>query len=155
MQLIKPHSDDQQQAHDISILLAGAIDNGNAFMWQPIVEDALSDIQVTVYNPRNDAWDSALKPVLENPVFKTQVSWEIDNLERSDIIFMMFPKGSISPISLLELGYFVGRRTMVVCCEPDYWRKGNVDYMCQINDVPVYTDIESAINALMIMIQRK
>jgi hypothetical protein len=36
-----------------------------------------------------------------------------------------------APVSLLELGLFARTKRMVVCCPDGYWRKGNVEIVCE------------------------
>ncbi len=56
-----------------------------------------------------------------------QVEWELCALEHCDLIVMLLCHGTLSPISLLELGLFAASRRLVVCCEDGFWRKGNVE----------------------------
>lgn len=53
-------------------------------------------------------------------------------LEKADIIVYCFdPKGQ-APITLLELGLHVkSGKPIIVCCPKGYWRKGNVDIVCE------------------------
>lgn len=36
----------------------------------------------------------------------------------------------------------------IVVCPDDFWRKGNVEIMCERHEVAVYPDLESGIHAL-------
>ena len=128
------------------IFLAGTIDNGNSIDWQAKVIEDLKDYDVTIYNPRRLDWDSTWKQEIDNPQFNQQVNWELDHLERSDLIIMYFLPGSQSPISLLELGIFY--KKMVVCCPDGFWRKGNVDIVCQKYGVPQFATIQDLIDWL-------
>jgi hypothetical protein len=51
---------------------------------------------------------------------------------------MYFVPGTISPISLMELGLFANK--CVVYCPEGFERKGNVDIVCQRYNIPVYED---------------
>jgi hypothetical protein len=136
-------------AGDASIFLAGSIEMGVAEDWQTAMIRRMEDEycgdmptkDIVVYNPRRDDWDSSWEQKLENPKFNEQVNWELDHLAKADVIAMFFQEGTKSPISLLELGLFAHRSTgMVVYCPEGFWRKGNVDIVCQRHGVPVFTN---------------
>jgi len=59
------------------------------------------------------------------------VEWELNALEKANIIAMYFEPGTKSPVSLLELGLFAHTGRMIVCCPDGFWRKGNVDVVCE------------------------
>jgi hypothetical protein len=44
---------------------------------------------------------------------------------------MYFQPEGKAPISLLELGLYAKGGKMVVCCPKGYWRRGNVQIVCQ------------------------
>jgi hypothetical protein len=110
-----------------SMFLAGSIDMGTAMNWQARVEDALSDLDVLVLNPRRDDWDASWHQSSSDPSFRAQVDWELDAQERCDIILMYFAPDSSAPVTLLELGLAARGGKLVVCCEDGFWRKGNVE----------------------------
>jgi hypothetical protein len=57
-----------------------------------------------IFNPRRNDWDSSWIQSYENPQFSQQVKWELNALEKSDLIIMYLDPETKSPISLLELG---------------------------------------------------
>ena len=89
-----------------SIFLAGSIEMGKAENWQEELAHGLYCNQYNVFNPRRDDWDSSWEQSYENPQFFQQVSWELNAMEHADFIIMYFSPGTISPISLLELGLY-------------------------------------------------
>ena len=105
-----------------SIFLAGSIENGKAIDWQ---SDMVSFIgtSANIFNPRRLDWDSTWVQSFENPNFFQQVNWELDALEKSDIIIMHFDSKTLSPISLLELGIFAKSGKLHVSCPDGFWRK--------------------------------
>jgi hypothetical protein len=111
------------------IFLAGSIEMGKAEDWQSQVCSKLSTHSGTILNPRRDNWDSSWEQTIENLQFKEQVNWELNAQEQSDLIIMNFIPGTQSPISLLELGLF-SHMNMLVLCPDGFWRKGNVDIVC-------------------------
>ena len=130
----------------LSVFLAGSIEGGVAERWQDIVIRGLSEEDVTLLNPRRASWDASWKQDIENPVFKEQVSWELDALEKASMIIMYFDKNTKSPITLLELGLYAQSGKLLVCCPDGFWRKGNVDIVCERYQVPQMSNLEELIN---------
>jgi hypothetical protein len=44
---------------------------------------------------------------------------------------MFFDGKTKSPISLLEFGLYAKSKKLLVVCESNFWRKGNVDVVCE------------------------
>ena len=116
-----------------SVFLAGSIEMGKAEDWQARVTAALSHLNVLLLNPRRNHWDAGLDQSIDNAPFKEQVVWELDALDRADMIIMFFAPETKSPITLLELGIHAAAtpEKLVVCCPDGFWRKGNVDIVCE------------------------
>jgi hypothetical protein len=131
-----------------SVFLAGSIEMGKAEDWQTRVTKALSDLDVTILNPRRDDWDSSWEQKKENRQFRNQVEWELHALEQATVIAMYFDPKTMSPISLLELGLFARFATIIVCCPDGFWRKGNVDIVCEKYRVQQVDTIEDLIEAV-------
>jgi hypothetical protein len=138
-----------------SVFLAGSIEMGKAEDWQTKVTNALSDLPVTIFNPRRDDWDSSWEQKKENAQFREQVEWELSALERATIIVMYFDPSTMSPISLLELGLHAEatssafiRSKLIVCCPEGFWRKGNVDIVCERYGIRQVDNVEALINAV-------
>jgi hypothetical protein len=149
--VIKPHSSNQKPLPaSPSVFLAGSIENGVAEDWQKKVENELSKLNVTVYNPRNDDLDATLEQSITNKKFNAQVNWELDHLDAVDIAFFYFSPETKAPITLMELGSQIGSgpKRMIVCCPDGFWRKGNVEIFCDREGWPLYNDLDSAISAL-------
>ena len=127
-----------------SVFLAGTIDMGNSVDWQTSFTDSLGDLDVTILNPRRDSWDSSWEQDISNPRFREQVEWELDGLKKADIILMHFEPSSKSPITLAELGMFCNSGRLFVSCPPGYWRRGNVQVICDRHDVPLFDSFEEA-----------
>lgn len=114
-----------------SIFLAGSIEMGKAEDWQSNVSNAFSKTEGFIFNPRRDDWDSGWDQSIKDPNFYEQVSWEMTALDDAQVIAMYFDPKTKSPISLLELGLYASSGKMVVCCPDGFWRKGNVDILCE------------------------
>ncbi len=118
-----------------SVFLAGSIEMGAAEKWQDQLTQKLSDLDCIVFNPRRDDWDSSWIQSVNDPKFFEQVLWEQQALEQSDIIALYFDPNTKSPISLLEFGEFAKSGKMIVCCPEGFWRKGNIEVMCMLNNI--------------------
>ena len=124
------HAPDALEIDSPAVFLAGSIDNGNAVDWQTSVIESFSDTEYTLLNPRRPDWNSNLRQDLNEPDFVKQVNWELDALDRADLILLYLAPGSQSPISLLELGLYANSKKLIVCCPEGFYRKGNVDIVC-------------------------
>jgi hypothetical protein len=115
-----------------SIFLAGSIEMGKAEDWQTTIQNMLLGFNVVIYNPRRDDWDASWIQSVNNEKFVEQVSWELEHINKCDFVFMYFDPSNKSPISLLELGILTANpEKVLVCCPEGFWRKGNVDVVCQ------------------------
>ena len=127
----------------MAVFLAGSIEMGKAENWQQKLASALDNI--TILNPRRDDWDSSWEQSINNKQFREQVEWELEALEKADVIAMYFDKTTKSPITLLELGLFANTGRMIVCCPEGFWRKGNVDIVCNRHNILQAETIEDLI----------
>jgi hypothetical protein len=125
-----------------SVFLAGSIELGIAEDWQTNMCNFLLPSSYNVFNPRRPDWDSSWEQDFTNPNFSQQVNWELNALEVSDIIVMYFDKDTRSPISLLELGLYAQSGKIHVVCPKGFWRKGNVDIVCNKYGIPMYGSLE-------------
>ena len=119
-----------------SIFLAGSIEQDKAERWQDKVIQALSDLEVTIFNPRRAAWDATWVQEKSNPQFNEQVNWELQALDLATHIFMYIDPNTKAPITLLELGLHAQSGKVMVCCPSGFWRKGNVDIVCDRFNIP-------------------
>jgi len=130
------------------IFLAGSIEMGKAREWQNELTKGLGDAKanVVLYNPRREDWDENWEQSMEGPEFYQQVNWEMNALDKCDMIFMFFDPKAKSPISLLELGLYASSGKMTVCCPKKFWRRGNVEAVCERYGIPLYDDFDVAKN---------
>lgn len=143
---LRPHTNVYED--DICIFLAGSIDGGVAEEWQARVEKDLESYPITLFNPRRDFWDDTWEQTISNPNFKEQVEWEMDHLDRADIIVMYFDPNGKAPITLLELGLHAAKSNIIVCCPDGYWRKGNVEVIADRFGLVLVNSYEAMMTAL-------
>jgi Nucleoside 2-deoxyribosyltransferase like len=125
-----------------SVFLAGSIEMGKARLWQDEMIRMLSDMEVTVLNPRRNDWNKEWEQDPSFKPFKEQVDWEMDHLEMADVIALYFQPETISPISLLELGLHATSKKVIVCCPEGFWRRGNVHMVCMRYGIDVVETFE-------------
>lgn len=128
-----------------SVFLAGTIEMGKAEDWQKQIEIVLSDMDIDIFNPRRDDWDASWEQSINNPQFLEQVTWELDHLDESTVIFLYFVPGMMSPISLLEFGLHSQSRKLIVVCPDGFWRQGNVEIVCARYNIPFFKNIGDGI----------
>jgi len=127
------------------VFLAGSIEMGAAENWQEKAEKLIPK-GFTILNPRRDDWDSSWVQAIDNPQFNEQVSWELQGLEMAEWVIVYFDANTKSPITLLELGLLAGKspEKVLVVCPQGFWRKGNVDMICDRYRIAQVPTIEEA-----------
>ncbi len=113
---------------------------GKADEWQSRVVKAFENEKVIFLNPRRDDWDSSWVQSKDNAQFRKQVEWELTAQTLADVIVMYFDPTTKSPITLLELGLF-RHKDLIVCCPEGFWRKGNVDIVCEFYKIKQVADL--------------
>lgn len=167
MKIIRPDSEDQTIVEtSVTVFLAGTIDNGAVEPWAHKVAESFDpSTYVTFFDPRRENWNAGLENRAHVPEFRAQVEWELARIDSCDIPFFNFVGGSLSPITLQELGYVLGtrmgetipRELPIVVCPDDFWRKGNVEIMCErVGEglVEVFNTLDDGIAALRAAIKR-
>jgi len=142
----------KMKPNEHAIFLAGSIDQGEAEEWQ---KEAISLFgqkkkktqKFVLLNPRRSEWDNTWKQDITNPSFSQQVKWELEALEKCHLGLLYFDPSSSSPISLLEFGLF--RDKLVVVCPEGFWRKGNVDIVCDRYSIPQCETLEEAVSFIV------
>lgn len=136
------------------IFLAGSIEMGNAENWQEIAIRKLTQKNfnrenVCIFNPRRYDWDSSWDQNINDPQFHRQVSWELQALDQSTHIIMYLQPGTISPISLLELGLHAKSGKLIVVCPEGFHRKGNVDIVCERYGITQKENLEDIVDSII------
>jgi hypothetical protein len=92
--------------------------------------------------------DSGTSLESEPEEIRRQINWELDAIERSDLMAFYFAPGTKSPISLLELGLIARQKQAIVCCPPGFWRKTNVDVVCERFGIAQVDSLEGLVNEI-------
>ena len=103
--------DDEQPVIFLAGGITGCID------WQKQVVESLSDIDVTLVNPRRKNWIESDKEATR------QIEWEFEHLYAADAILFWFPHETLCPITLFEYGkWIVSKKKMFVGYHREYKR---------------------------------
>lgn len=134
-----------------TVFLAGSIEMGAAEQWQERAVRLLKETGYTVLNPRRDDWDSSWEQSIENEQFREQVEWELQGIENAEKVIVYFDPNTKAPITLLELGLVAGSKDgmdILVVCPNGFYRKGNVDVVCDRYGISQYETLEEACQAI-------
>ena len=135
IEIKSPETDEEFREYTVGrprVFLAGSIEQGKAENWQELIVKALEGTNALIFNPRRDDWDATWEqdPNDEDSEFYGQVNWELDYIDQADLVVFWFDANTISPITLLELGYCLGsNKPVIVYCPTTYFRYGNVHIM--------------------------
>ena len=56
-------------------------------------------------------------------LFEQQVSWELEHIERADLVFFRFGAEGPAVVSMLEAGLTIGRgKAVIILADPGYMR---------------------------------
>lgn len=150
MQVIKPPTD-LWELHDnetLTIFAGGSIEQGAAAMWQDDLDRLLEPISGNIYNPRRDNWDASLEQRISNPQFLEQLEWEYLAMELASKLFFYFDPNTKSPITIGEvymLAPTVDPDDITVICPDGFWRKGNIEFICNKFDITVFNDFNAGV----------
>jgi hypothetical protein len=127
---------------------------GKASEWQVKIEEEVEkrmkdDQVITIFNPRRKDWDSSWEQSIDNDNFRGQVEWELDGLEAADKIVVYIEPDTKSAITLMELGLHTNSNKMCVCCPEGFYRKGNVDIVCNKYNIPMVDDVDGLIDFIL------
>lgn len=148
MKVLKPPTPLDVPGGARAVFLAGSIEQGTAEDWQTTLTAALADLDVVVLNPRRDEWDASWRQSIDEPRFRGQVEWELDGLDRADVIAMWFAPETRAPITLLELGLHARGGKVVVGCPDGFWRRGNVEIVCARFGIPLVGEWDAFVAAV-------
>jgi hypothetical protein len=116
---------------DFAIFLAGSVEEDAGGNWRAEIAKELAGSGGCLLDPLRTDWDASWKTEVSDPQFNEQTTWELDALERADLIIFYFAAGTKAAVSMLELGLFAKSGKVLVCCPDGFWKKGNIDIVCK------------------------
>ena len=115
-----------KQPNETSIFLAGGITGCPD--WQQEIIHFLQDTDFVVLNPRRKHF-----PINDPDAATEQIQWEFQHLQMVDVIIFWFPKESICPIALYELGaWTMADKPIFIGLHPDYERRQDIEIQTQL-----------------------
>lgn len=155
IQIITPNDDDQTPWYPTtSIFLAGATN----VAWRETFLAGLRGLHstgetpypsTTVYDPFQPNWTADWKEDLGDGRFKRQLEWELEKQDNAAIVAVFFDGRSQSPVSLLEFGLCARSGKAVVGCDRGFWKRGNVQAVCQRYGVPMADDLNGLVTLVL------
>lgn len=154
IQTITPNDKDQTPWYPTtSIFLAGTTEFA---AWRRTFLDALGVLHragetppphpsATVYDPFQPNWTGDWREDLGDACFRAQAEWELEKQEQAAVVVVFFDERAKSPVSLLELGLCARSGKAVVGCQRGYWKRGNVQAVCQRYGVPMADDLDGLV----------
>ena len=128
---------------EVSLFLAGGITG--CPRWQDKVVKLLTSSQIVIMNPRREVWPGDD----DKDEIRKQILWERDHLKFARAILFWFCKETNCPITLFELGKWIGinNKRIFVGCEPGYSRTFDVTTQLAVEGfkIPVHDNLESLI----------
>lgn len=139
------------EVDEVSLFLGGGITSCPD--WQRDVTTELADVdQLVIVNPRRQSWD------IEDPdAGETQIWWEFEALERVHVRSFWFPKETLCPITLYELGAWTRRAPwLVVGVHEEYARAFDVRTQTRLSrqGIDVATGFEEYVGKLHELVTR-
>ena len=105
----------------MAVFLAGGITDCPD--WQSEMVTLLKDIHVVLLNPRRKDF-----PIDDPNASKEQIRWEFEHLRKADVIIFWFPKESICPIALYELGaWCMTYKPIFIGVDTSYQRRVDIE----------------------------
>jgi len=139
---------DNSDDHEFTVFLAGGI--SNCPDWQtPAAEKiqaALGD-SILIVNPRRNGWD--MNSHVEEST--KQILWEHKYLKQSAHILFWFPKETLCPITLLELGkYLVKPVALTIGTHPEYQRRLDVEVQSSLEgEHEIWDNLDDMVDAFI------
>ena len=124
---------------DTSLFLAGGITGCPD--WQKQMVDLLKDTSLVLLNPRR-----AHFPIQQENAARAQIEWEYTHLLKATAISFWFPRETLNPIVLYELGaWSMTEKPLFIGVHPDYQRLQDVSIQTWLArpEVQIISSIEA------------
>jgi Nucleoside 2-deoxyribosyltransferase like len=123
------------------IFLAGGISNCPDWQSEMVKLLKTRNVELNIFNPRRDQFDFSSEKESE-----FQIEWEYTHLNMCKYIMYWFPKESICPIVLYELGRYImdGNKHIFIGVEKGYPRSYDVYKQMKLTrpDIEIVDDLE-------------
>ncbi len=114
------------EGNERSLFIAGGI--SNCPDWQSELIKLLKDTNLTILNPRRKHF-----PTNNSGIEEEQIAWEYLYLAKATAVSFWFPRETLCPITLYELGkQSTGKNPMFIGVRPDYQRRKDVEIQTRL-----------------------
>lgn len=118
---------DEFLGEETSLFLAGGI--SGCPDWQQEVVKELQDESITLLNPRRKRF-----PIEDPTAAREQIQWEYQHLRKASLISFWFPRETLCPIVLYELGaWSMTAKPILVGVHPAYQRRLDVEIQTRLS----------------------
>jgi hypothetical protein len=127
-----------------SVFLAGGITGCPD--WQSKLINLLRNEDIVIFNPRRKNF-----PIHDPTAAEEQIKWEYKYLRRANAVAFWFPKESVCPIALYELGALsMTKKPLFVGVHPDYPRRRDVEIQIKLArpDIKIVYKLSSLANQI-------
>lgn len=131
-----------------TLFLSGCIDQPPE-TWRATLSAALAHLPITILDPVRTDWDSSWRETPSFAPFKEQVDWELEGLEKADVVAIYFGETTQSPITLMELGLSAKSGKCVVACPEGYGKRANVQIVCARYGIQVLDSVGDLADAVV------
>jgi len=116
-------------------------------VWSPTTDNGtwVAYRNGTPFITGNSSWTQSI----EDDNFREQVEWELNALEKADKIVVYIDPKTKSPITLMEIGLHAHSNKMCVCCPEGFYRKGNIDVVCNKYNIPMVDDVDGLVKFIL------
>jgi hypothetical protein len=113
----------------------------------------LKDEDILIINPRRASYDT-------NHIYteKEQIGWEAENLEKSTGVSFWFPKESLCPITLFELGKEILKdKPLFIGMDKEYARRKNLEVQLSLHKpgIEIVYSLENLANQIKFWVNKK
>lgn len=130
----------QHYPEKVDLFLAGGI--SNCPDWQREALQMLADEEGTALNPRRSV-------PFEEHMSNEQIRWEYEALRAAGTVMFWFPKDTLCPIALFELGVFSQKPEirLIVGTDPEYARRLDIIVQMELArpEVAVHSSLQGLI----------
>jgi hypothetical protein len=129
---------------DKSLFISGGI--GNCENWQNTLINLLKDEDILIINPRRESYDTDHVYIEEE-----QIGWEYENLQKASAYSFWFPKESLCPITLFELGKeIISNKPLFIGMDKEYGRRKNLEVQMRFHrpEVKIVYSLEDLVNQI-------
>ena len=114
------------EGNERSLFLAGGI--SNCPNWQPDLVKLLEDTNLVILNPKRTHF-----PTDNLNIEEEQIAWEYNHLAKASAVSFWFPRETLCPITLYELGkQSTGKKPLFIGVYTDYQRRKDVEIQTRL-----------------------